>query len=144
MAVPAYLVSTLVMGLLGLGVLVLVVRGRRWRHYTPMAAYSMDAGGGRPKSGLARVAGSTNTWTLAYVLLVVSVLAGAVVALSGVVSETGLIVGFAVALVVYTVAGVYLAMRGNGRPSAQAVAGSAITLGLLTVLGISIKLALGL
>jgi len=144
MAVPGYLASTLVMGLLAIGVVVLVVRARRWRHYTPTAAYSMDAGGGLPKSGLARVAGATSTWTAAYVLLVLGVLAGAIVALSGVVSETGVIVGLVVGVVVYLVGGVYLAMRGNGRPSAQAAAGSAVTLGLLFVLGIAVKLVLGL
>lgn len=144
MADPAYLASTLVMGLLAVGVLVLVVRGRRWRHYVPMAAYGLDAGGGHPRSGLSRVAGATSTWTVAYVLLVLGVLVGAIVALSGVVSETGVIVGLVVAILVYLVAGVFFAMRSNGRPTSQAVAGSAITLGLLFVLGISVKLVLGL
>ena len=144
MADTAFLTSTLVMGLLAVGVVVLVVRGRRWRHYTPRAAYAMDAGGGRPRSRLSRIAGATSTWTIAYFLLVLGVLVGALVTLTGIVSESGLIVGFVAALVVYLVGGVYLAMRGNGRPSAQAAAASAVTLGFLFVLAISVKLALGL
>ena len=144
MANAAYLVSTLVMGLLALGVVVLVVRGRHWQHYTPRAAYAMDIAGGGPRSGLARVAGATSTWTLAYVLLVVGFLAGAIVMLSGAVSGPAVIGSLLAVIVLYLVGGVYLAMRGNGRPSAQAAAGSAIILGLLFVLGISVKLILGL
>lgn len=144
MAELGYLASTLVMGLLALGVVVLVVRGRRWQHYTPQAAYAMDAGGGAPQSGLARVAGATSTWTVAYVVLVLGFLAGAIVTLSGVVTGPALIVGLLAAIVVYLVGGVYLAMRGNGRPSAQAAAGSVVVLGMLFVVGISVKLILGL
>lgn len=143
MAEPAYLASTLVMGLLAVGVVVLVVRGRRWQHYTPRAAYAMDAGDGRPRSGLARVAGATGTWTVAYLLLALGFLAGAVVTLSGTLSGSALIVGLMAAIVVYLVGGTYVAMRGNGRPSAQAAAGSAVVLGLLFVLGISVKLVFG-
>lgn len=144
MVAIAYLTSTLVMALLVVGVVVLVLRGRRWRHYTPQAAYAMDAGGGSPTAGLARIAASANTWTVAYVLLVVGVLAGAFVALTGAVSETGMIAGFGAALLVYVVVGVYAAMRTNGRSSAQAVGASAVTLGFLLILAVSAKLFLGL
>lgn len=144
MADPAYLASTLVMALLAVGVVVLVLRGRQWHQYTPQAAYGMDAGGGRPRSALSRAVESTNTWTLAYVLLALVFLAGAVVTLSGGVSGSAVIVGLLVVVVAYLAGGVYIAMRGNGRPSAQAAAGSAVVLGGLVVLGISVKLALGL
>jgi cbb3-type cytochrome oxidase subunit 3 len=144
MADPAYLAGTLVMGLLGVGVVVLVLRGRRWHHYAPTAAYGMDAGDGRPTSGLSRVANKTSTWTAAYALLVLGFLAGAIITLSGSISGPALIVALVAAIVLYLVGGVYLAMRGNGRPSAQAAAGSAVTLGLLFVLAISAKLVLGL
>lgn len=144
MADPAYLASTLVMGLLGAGVVVLVLRGRRWYQYTPSAAYNMSAGDGRPTSGVSRIASAPSTWTVAFILLAVGVIGGATVTLSGAVPGPAMIVGLVVAIVVYLIGGVYLAMRGNGRPSAQAAAGSAVTLGLLFVAAITVKLILGL
>jgi hypothetical protein len=144
MVATAYLARTLVTAVLVAGVFVLILRGRPWRHYTPQTAYSLDAGGGGPQPALSRIANSPNTWTLAYVLLVVGLLAGAVVTLTDVVPESGLIVGILVAVVVYVLVGVYYAIRSNGRSSAQAVGGSLVTLGFLVVLGISLKLILGL
>ena len=144
MANAAYLASTLVAGLLVIGVVVLVLRSRGWNQYTPLAAYGMDSGAGRPRGGLSRMASSTNTWTIAYLVTVLAFLVGAIVTLSGAVSGQTIIVALVAAILVYLVAGVYVAMRGNGRPSAQAAAGSAITLGMLFVLAISVKLILGL
>lgn len=144
MANVAYLASTLVMGALGVGVVVLVLRGRRWHHYVPSVAYGLDAGGAAPGSVLSRVAGSTNTWTLVYLVTVLGFLGGALVTLSGAVNEMALIAGLVAVIVVYIVAGVYIAMRGNGRPSSQAAAGSAVTLGFLFVAAITAKLILGL
>lgn len=144
MADLAYLASTLVMGLLGVGVVMMVVRGRKWHHYVPQTAYGMDAGEGRPVSGLSRLARETSTWTAAYILLVVGVIGGAVVTLSGAVSGSAMIAVLGVGVAVYLVGGVYFAMRGNGRPSAQAAAGSAVMLGFLFILAISLKLLLGL
>ena len=143
MANAAYLASTLVMALLGVGVVVLVLRGRRWEHYRPRAAYALDAGGGRPRSALSRVAGSTGAWTLGFVLLVGGFLAAVLVTVSGAISGTGVIAGLMAAIMVYLVGGVYLALRGNGRPTAQAVAGSAVMLGLLSVAVIGAKLVIG-
>jgi len=144
MANAAYLASTLVMALLGVGVVVLVLRGRRWEHYSPQAAYALDAGGGRPRSALSRVAGSTGTWTLGFFLIVGGFLAAVLVTVSGAIGGTGVVAGLVTAVVVYLVGGVYLALRGNGRPTSQAVAGSAITLGLLAVAAIGANLILGL
>jgi hypothetical protein len=143
MANPAYLASTLAMGLLAVGIVVFVVRGRRWRQYTPRAAYAMDAGGGSPASALSRVAGATNTWTAAYILLVLGLLAGLIITLSDALSGGAVIAALGALLSAYLVGGVYFAMRGNGRPSAQAAAGSAIVLGLLFVFGIGVKLVFG-
>jgi len=143
MADPAYLASTLVMGLLAVGVVVLVLRARQW-HRTPQAAYGGGAGGGQSSSALSRAVDSTNTWTLTYLLLALGFLAGAVVSLSGAVSGPAVIVGLVAVVVVYLVGGIYLAMRGNGRPSAQAAAASAVVLAVLVALGISVKLVLGL
>ena len=137
----AYLASTLVMGLLGVGVVVLVLRVRRWQQYTPRVAYDdIDAGGGRPTTGLARMAGQTNTWTVAYVLLVLGFLLGAVVYSSGAVTGMTMIAAVGGLIAVYLVGGIYFAMREHGRPSAQAAAGSAVATGMLSVLAITVTL----
>ena len=137
----AYLASTLVMGLLVVGVVVLMLRVRRWQQYTPRVAYDdIDAGGSRPATGLARVAGQTNTWTVAYILLTVGFLLGAVVYSSGAVTEMTMLAALAALVAVYLVAGIYFAMREHGRPSAQAAAGSAVATGMLSVLAITVTL----
>ena len=137
----AYLASTLVMGLLVVGVVVLMLRVRRWQHYTPRVAYDdIDAGGSRPATGLARVAGQTNTWTVAYILLTVGFLLGAVVYSSGAVTGMTMLAALAALVAVYLVAGIYFAMREHGRPSAQAAAGSAVATGMLSVLAITVTL----
>jgi cbb3-type cytochrome oxidase subunit 3 len=134
-----YLASTALMGLLGVGVVVLVLRSRRWRHYVPRVAREV-ADGERPASGLVGLAGRTSTWTAAYVVLVLGFMFGAMAYASGAV--TGLaVIGAVVALVAgFLVAGVYFAMRENGRPSAQAAAGSAVATGMLAVVAITVVL----
>ena len=135
----AYLASTLVMGLLGVGVVALMLRVRRWQHYTPRVAYDDIDAGGRPTTGLARMAGQTNTWTAAYILLVLGFLLGAVVYSSGAVTGTAMLAALAALVAVYLVAGIYFAMREHGRPSAQAAAGSAVATGMLSVLAITVS-----
>jgi len=108
-----YLASTAVMALLAVGVFVLIVRGRPWHHYVPTAVYG--AASGQPESVISRAASDVNTWTAAYILLVLGVIAGAFVTLSGALAGPALIAVLA-----------------------------AWALGLLLVLGISVKLALGL
>lgn len=142
MAEMVYLASTVVMGLLGVGVFVLATRTRRWHHYTPQAAYDLDAGGGSPRSPLAKLAGSTGTWTVLYVLLVLGFMAGAMVYASGAITGPTVIAALGATVAIYLVGGVYFAMREHGRPSAQATAGSVITVGMLSVVAISAKLVL--
>lgn len=144
MANVPYLASALVMGLLAVGVVVLVVRGRGWEDYSPRAAYALAAGGGVPRSGLSRVASSPNTWTLAYVLVALGFLGGALVVLGGGVDVMAVIAALVAIVLFFLVAGVYIAMRGNGRPSSQAAAGSALMLGFLFVAAITAKLIVGL
>ena len=136
----AYLASTLVMGLLGVGVVVLMLRVRRWQHYTPRVAYDDIDAGGRPTTGLARMAGQTNTWTVAYTLLVLGFLLGAVVYSSGAVTGMTMIAAVGGLIAVYLVGGIYFAMREHGRPSAQAAAGSAVATGMQSVLAITVTL----
>jgi len=141
MAETVYLVSTAITVLLGTGVVVLALRSRRWREYTPLGAYSdLAAGEGRPGSALARVAGSTNTWTVAYVLAILTVLGGVVAYSSGSVTGPALLIGLGAIVGFYLVAGVYFAMRENGRSNAQATAGGAITLGMIAMLTIVVTL----
>jgi hypothetical protein len=144
MANAAYLASTLMMGLLGVGVVVLVLRGRRWENYRPQAAYGLSAGGGAPRSALSKFAGATSTWTVGFFLLALGLLGAVVVASSGAVGGTIVIAGLAVAVVAFLVGGVYVALRGNGRSSSVAAAGSAMTLGFLIIAIIALNLILGL
>lgn len=139
MANTTYLASTVLMGLLGVGVVLFVLRSRSWRHYVPRVAAEVAAGD-RPPSALADLAGRTGTWTAAYVLLVLGFMFGAMASASGAITGP-LVIGAVVALVAgFLVVGVYVAMRDNGRPSAQAAAGSAVATGLLAVLAITVVL----
>jgi cbb3-type cytochrome oxidase subunit 3 len=139
MANTTYLASTVLMGLLGVGVVLFVLRSRPWRHYVPQAAYEVAAGE-RPASGLADLAGRTSTWTAAYIALVLGFMFGAMAYASGAITGP-VVIGAVVALVAgFLVAGVYVAMRDNGRPSAQAAAGSAVATGMLAVLAITVVL----
>jgi heme/copper-type cytochrome/quinol oxidase subunit 4 len=144
MANAAYLVSTLMMALLGAGVVVFVLRGRAWRNYVPQAAYGLAAGAGRPRSGLAKVASSPNTWTVGFLVLAVGVLGVVWVVSSGAVSPIVALAVLGVAVIAYFVAGTYFAVRGNGRSSAQATAAAVIMLGFLVMAVIAVNLVLGL
>ncbi|ELZ27755.1 hypothetical protein C475_07535 [Halosimplex carlsbadense 2-9-1] len=139
MANTTYLASTVLMGLLGVGVVLFVLRSRRWRHYVPRVAAEVAAGE-RPASGLAEIAGRTSTWTVAYIALVLGFMFGAMAYAGGAITGP-VVIGAVVALVAaFLVAGVYVAMRDNGRPSAQAAAGSAVATGLLAVVAITVLL----
>ena len=144
MANAAYLVSTLMMALLGVGVVVLVLRGRAWRNYVPQAAYGLAAGAGQPRSGLAKVAGSTNTWTIGFILAMVGVLGAVVVVSSGAVASTVAIALLGLGVVAYLIVGTYFAIRESGRSNAQATAMAVIVLGLLLAAIIALNLVLGL
>jgi heme/copper-type cytochrome/quinol oxidase subunit 4 len=110
----------------------------------PQAAYGLAAGAGQPRSGLAKVAGSTNTWTAGFLLAMVGILVAVVVVSSGAVPSTVAIALLGLGVVAYLVAGTYFAVRESGRSSAQATAMAVIVLGLLLVAVIGINLVLGL
>lgn len=136
-----YLASTAVMGLLVVGVVVFMLRARRWEHYTPTVAYQdIDAGSGTPAAGVSRLAGEESTWTVAYVLLVVGFMLGAMVYASGAITGMAMMGALGAIIALYLVAGVYFAMVEHGRTSAEAVAGSAVTTGFLFVLAITLLL----
>jgi hypothetical protein len=141
-----YIASTLVMGLLAVGVFALVMRSRHWHQYTPQAAYGqLDAGGSRPMSALGRFANTPSVWTLTFFLLALALLVGATVAASGgtgVLSGMGIAAALGVVVVGYLVGGVYAAMRQHGRSNAQAVAASAAALGVVFLLVLTLNLVL--
>lgn len=135
----AYLASTVVTALLGVGVVVLALRSRPWHHYAPRISYR-ELASGRPRGGLARAAGRTSTWTALYVVLVLGFMGGAMAYASGAVTGPA-VIGAVVALVAcFLVGGIYVALREHGRPSAQAAAGSAVATGMLFVLAITVVL----
>lgn len=144
MANTAYLASTLIMGLVVVGVVLLMLRVRRWESYRPAAAYdTLRAGEGGPESRLSRLAGDTGVWTLSFLLLAFGLTAGGTVYVSGVGSALAgpaLFAAFGVMLTVYLLGGVYLAMRARQRSSAVSFGASAITLGLLFLVAVSIQL----
>ena len=136
-----YLASTAVMGLLVVGVVVFMLRARRWEHYTPDVAYqNVDAGGSSPATGLSRLAGEESTWTVAYVVLVLGFMLGAMVYASGAITGMAMMGALGAIIALYLVAGIYFAMVEHGRPSAQAVAGSAVATGMLSVVAITLLL----
>ncbi|MFB6088114.1 MAG: hypothetical protein ABEJ85_06295 [Haloarculaceae archaeon] len=145
MAGAIYLASTVVMGLLIVGIVVLM-RERPWHRYSPQAAYGqLRAGGDRPTSALHRLAARPGVWTVAFVLLALGLMAGTTVYVSGsgpALSGPVLIAGLAGLVVLYLVGSIYFVLREHGRPTAQAVGASVVTLGVLFVLGIALKLVL--
>jgi hypothetical protein len=144
MADVTYLASALVMGVSLLGVVFLAARVRRWQNYAPSVAYGdMDAGPGGRQTAFSKFVNAPRTWVAAFVVLALGFMAGTMVYISGLASGiagTALIGALGAAVVVYLVGGVYYAMRERGRPSAQAAATSAITLGSLFALVILLKL----
>jgi len=145
MAESIYLASTLIMGLLIVGVVALALRARRWEHYTPQVAYGdLNAGGGRPRSAIGRVVATPSVWTATYILLAVVFLGGVIVAAGGGVSMAGPAVMGALGAVLagYVIGGVYVALRQHGRPTAQAVGGAAVALGGLFLIGLTLQLVL--
>ncbi|MFC7193534.1 hypothetical protein ACFQL4_00955 [Halosimplex aquaticum] len=93
----AYLASTVVTALLGVGVVILALRSRPWHHYAPRVSYG-ELAGGRPRGGVAQIAGRTSTWTALYVVLVLGFLAGATGYASGAITGPA-VIGAVVALV---------------------------------------------
>jgi hypothetical protein len=140
-----YIASTVVMGLLVVGVVALVLRSRRWQQYQPQAAYGqLDAGGSQPQSLFGRFVSTPSVWTVTFFVLALGLLVGATVAVSGTGGGSGLgmIAGLGVVLVGYVVGGVYAVLRQHGRPKAQAVAASVVAFGALFLLAVTVNLLL--
>lgn len=143
MAGLTYLVSTLVMGVVLVGVWFVVARLRHWERYSLPAT---DAQASRAT----RAAKTPGTWTVGFLLaaflagggaiLLVSDLGASIALASPVVLLSAV---FALLLVGYLLWGVYHAVRVRGLGSAQAALAGVWTLGLLFVGAIAVTLVLG-
>jgi hypothetical protein len=142
MPVTVYLASTLLMGVVLVGVAVAVGRlapGRAVPTPRREPGEGRVAAVGEAAEG---VAGSPAAWVVLFLGLVVAFGAGTVLALQGAAAGVGrlLLGGFTLVLAVYGLSGVYGSLRGLGRPRSEAVAVTAFTVGLLGVLAVTARL----
>lgn len=136
MADLANLASTVVMGLLLIGVVVAVVRGRDWYDYEPTEAPDLG-------ETLLSVARHPATWMVAFFALVGGFGAATVMLVTdaSLPGGTALIwVGFGIVLGGFAFLGAYSSARMRGRPNAQAVAEGAFLLGFLVLAVIAARL----
>lgn len=139
--VSTFLVSTVVTGVLLVGV-ALFVRGLRERHDKPEVEGSwLDA--------LKVAMRSPKAWTAAYVLLILiasaatyGYIAGTPAVSESLASTSLLVLGgaFAAAILVFVAVGTYNAVRGHGRPSAQAAGMSLAAVGFVVLTAVAVKL----
>lgn len=129
MAPAAYLASAVLMGVLALGVLVFVAKGRPWHAYRPRL--------GRPEgSQLARLARDSRVWTIAFFALIFGATAATLAVLSG--ASPSIVLGGTGALILgFTVIGVYAMGRSRGHPHAFAVGEAVITLGVVFLVALT-------
>lgn len=144
MATTGLLASTVLMGLLTGAVALFVIRGRKWRRYSP------DVSGLRVESLRDGEMGA-GTMALGFLLLVFVVGGAAVLLVGGFESLSGLpspsiSAGVAIPallgllLVAYVVVGAYSTARSHGAGNAQAVMVGLWAFGLLFVLAVAAQL----
>lgn len=141
--VSTFLLSTLAMGVVLVGVAVFMQRMRKWRHDKPDADESgFDA--------IASLVKSPRAWFAAYAVLML-VGAGSVYVIVGgagvpdsLVDSGMLILGavFGVALLVFVGAGTYAMVRGHDRSSSQAAGMGAAAVGFVLLAAVAVKLVL--
>ncbi len=133
----ANVASTVLMGLLLIGVVVAVIRGRDWYDYSP------TPGDGDLGEALLALARRPVTWMVTFFVLVAGFGAATVLLVTdaSLPGGSGLIwAGFGVVLGGFAFLGAYSAARTRGRPNAQAVAEGAFLVGLLLVAVIAARL----
>ena len=149
MATIGFIVSTVVMGLLVVGVAATLVRGRHWRRRAAMStAGSFTSGGSRESNIVSRTAESPAAWMAGFVVLAVALGGGALLYVTGVGLPEGgqATVGMALAAVAGVVVGFFLlhglyrSAKGWGLPTSGAIAVSALALGVLVVLTVAVRL----
>ena len=120
-----YLLSTALMGVLVLGVVAVVARGRAWHEYQPEFLTREDVSVGDDQTVL----------TLAFLLLIGLTLGVTLLAVGG--GNVLVFLGIIGALVVgFLTVGVYASARSNGHPHSHAVAESIIALGAVVLVGL--------
>jgi amino acid permease len=135
MATPLYLISTVLMGVLVVGVAVSVRRGRTWQSYTPQRDTADVTGDTADVT--ANTAGSDRSlpFVLVFVVLIGGTLGTTLFVLGG--GTTAVVFGSAAVLVLaFLVAGVYATARSNGHPRSHAVGEAFVALGALVLGGV--------
>lgn len=138
--VSSFLVSTVVTGVLLLGVALFLRQFRKWRHDKP----------GEESSGYDAIVSMTKSpraWIAAYVVAILAVGGGTWAYVGGVLPEgsgdVGLLVVSAVlgiAIFLLVARGTYDAVRGHGRSPSQAAAMGAVAVGFVLLTAIAVKL----
>lgn len=127
MATSAYLVSTVVMGVLFVSVALAVARGRDWRRYSS----EREA----PPGVTSRLANDGTAWIVGFVLLVAAAIGATLVAAGG--GGTTLVVaGGGAAAIAFLTVGIYSAAKSRGHPHSHAVGEAIITLGAVSLVAI--------
>lgn len=139
------LLSTFVTGVILLAIVVVAFRLRGWRHAETVADAETSLG------VIDRLLHSPTTWVVAFLVLVLVAVAGALALVGAVPLPEGaqptittvLLVGTALVLGGFVFGGVYASVRGRGYGSAPAVGLGSLAVGLLALLVIVVQLFLG-
>jgi hypothetical protein len=151
MATIGFIASTVVMGLLVVGVAALLARGRSWRRRAAMStAGAFTTGGSGESNVVSRAAESPTAWMASFLLLALAFGGGAVLFASGASlpagsqATVGLVLAAVAAVIVgfFFTHGLYRSAKGWGLPTSGAVAVSAWGLGVLVVVVVAVKLLL--
>lgn len=139
MADLANVASTVLMGLLLIGVIVAIVRGRNWYDYSPPTTETS------PGETLLAVARTPAAWMAVFFVLVAGFGGATVLLVTDTALPGGSMViwaGFGIILGGFAFLGAYSAARTRGRPNSQAVAEGAFLLGFLVLAVIAARLVI--
>ncbi|WP_158059223.1 hypothetical protein [Halorussus halophilus] len=145
MAALPYLVSTVVMGVVLLGVWLVVARVRNWEQYALPATVSPDG----TESRAVRTAKMPTTWIVGFLLVTFVAGGGAILLVSDVGSSLAaspvvlFSAVFALLITGYLLWGVYHSVRVRGLGSAQAALAGVWTLGMLFLGAVVLTLVTG-
>jgi hypothetical protein len=134
------LLPTLLLGLLGIGVLIAIGRSHQWYRYSPDTPFERE-NAPEHRSVMSR----PSTWLLAFIGLVGLAVGGVWVLVTGSGGAGGLanplLLGAGGALLVgYLLVGMYAAAKSRGHSPAMAVAETATTAGVLLLIAVSARL----
>ena len=132
-----------------LGVAVIVLRLRQWRHATPETGHASATS---LEVDLAETLEDPMTWTVGFFLLVLVAVAGALAVVGALPVPEGaqplvgavLLLVAAIVLGGFVFAGTYSSVRGRGYGSAPATGLAALVVGMLALLAVIVNLFLGI